>query len=147
MNNKIEPCYINFNQAKLLKEKGFDCETEHFYTDIKKPRLSKGIEYMSDAYVRWWKWNSMPDNYPTESKDVLCSAPEQWQVIEWLRINHGIWIYTWYSSINMTYRVWYQNLNIKGKDTNPNEISLNKICNTPQEVYSEVFDYILTNLI
>jgi hypothetical protein len=28
--------------------------------------------------------NKLTDNY---------SAPEQWQVVEWLRVNHGIWVY------------------------------------------------------
>ena len=74
----------------IAKEKGFDWETEEFYTDSKKPRLSKGVGYMSDSYVRWWKWNSIPDNYPTEGKDVLCAAPTQNLLQKWIREIHKI---------------------------------------------------------
>ena len=142
MNNKIEPCYCSFEQCKLLKEKGFNVMPHY-------------IENKTD-YILGYNFD-LEDKYDYlktrefQFEDHVCShlylMPEQWQVIEWLRVNHNIWIYTWYSSINMTFRVWYQYLNTKGKDTSPNEISLNKICNTPQKAYSAAFDYILINLI
>lgn len=102
---------ISFETARLAKEKGFDWETEEFYTDDKKPRLSKGVEYMSDSYVRLWKWNSMPDNYPTEGKDVLCAAPTQSLLSRWLREVHRINVFClpnrydsdiWYYCIGLT---------------------------------------------
>lgn len=89
---------ITHPTAILAKDKGFDWETEEFYTNPKKPHLTKGVEYMSDSYVRLWKWNSMPSNYPTEAKDVLCAAPTQSLLQRWLREVHGIVI-----TVNISY--------------------------------------------
>ena len=83
---------IKFKTAKLAKEKGFDWETEEFYTNSKKPYLTKGVEYMSDSYVRLWQWNSMPSNYPTNAEDVLCAAPTQSLLQKWLWETHSIWV-------------------------------------------------------
>lgn len=90
----MEEQIISFETAKLAKEKGFDWETEEFYTNPKKPYLAKGVQYGSDSdtYVRLWKWNSMPSNYPTNEEDVLCAAPTQSLLQKWLREEHNIYI-------------------------------------------------------
>lgn len=83
---------VLFKTANLAKEKGFDWETEVFYSVIhsKKPYTTKGVEYMSDSYVRWWRWNSNPGNYPTIEEEVLCAAPTQTTLQRWLRDVHNI---------------------------------------------------------
>ncbi len=59
MTQKINPQYVRFDTAKLLKEKGF--------ANI---QIDYGLNQMLNQ----------------------SNPPEQWQVVEWLRVNHGIWI-------------------------------------------------------
>ena len=61
MTQKIDPQYVRFDTAKLLKEKGF--------ANI---QIDYGLNQMLNQ----------------------SNPPEQWQVVEWLRVNHGIWVYT-----------------------------------------------------
>jgi hypothetical protein len=61
MTQKIDPQYVRFDTAKLLKEKGF--------ANI---QIDYGLNQMLNQ----------------------SNPPEQWQVVEWLRVNHGIWIST-----------------------------------------------------
>jgi phage pi2 protein 07 len=115
MNQTLERNYITLNQAKLLKEKGFE-----------SIKIDYGLNQMLN--------NSNP--------------PEQWQVVEWLRVNHGIWVYVdthefgkWcfnYKKIEPTEE--YPNINVNGA------FSVEDF-NSPQEAYSEAFDYVLNNLI
>jgi hypothetical protein len=76
MNNKIEPHYVNFNTAKWLKEKGFDIDCKMCVED-------EGERPLPFNCGNTIHKNSLHPYY---------SAPEQWQVVEFLRINHGIWI-------------------------------------------------------
>ncbi len=91
---KIEPKYVTFDQAKWLKEKGFNVECEFFY---KKDRYNKdfyltsGIEYKSDKNCIWdWNMNGGQSGllskvipYPNDDSALYYSAPEQWQIVEW----------------------------------------------------------------
>jgi len=104
---KIEPKYVTFEQAKLLKEKGFE--------DI---QIDYGL-------------NQMLNN---------CKAPEQWQIVEWLRNNHGIWVSVDFNPENSLFfycirrRLYRVRLN--------QTVSYH---NEPHEAYSAAFDYILNN--
>jgi hypothetical protein len=71
MNKEIEPEYVTFKQAKWLKSIGFDeeCKTVFYQPD------NAGIcieDFVEDETI---------GGYYTK-------RPEQWQVVEWLRINH-----------------------------------------------------------
>jgi hypothetical protein len=124
--------YVNFNQAKLLKAKGFDEECSEYY-------LKDGINY---SYPNPENWNLKIDTI---------SRPEQHQVVEWLRVNHGIWIQTPYSYNDGNVYCWTickineieseQNCWLSGLDTEIVGYA------SPQEAYSAAFDYVLTNLI
>jgi hypothetical protein len=125
MTQKIIPAYVSFEQAKWLKEKGFDVLTWYCYLKDRTVQFSSGDENDVDLYN-----HNLWDNY---------SMPEQWQVVEWLRVNHGIWI-----CVN------------KSKDAEDNgwfhyyvdNKWSAKLYDTPQEAYSAAFDYILnSNLI
>lgn len=129
----IKPVYVTFEQAKLLREKGFNVPTICFYVigTSEYGDLKEFIQNPNDNFP------SIDDN---SLFDTLASAPEQWQVVEWLRINHNIWVQP------MLYR------------RNPNDyiggIYIKKIdshftepFNSPQEAYSAAFDYVLNNLI
>jgi len=93
INNNIEETRIGFDNAKLLKEKGFKVYGYKFYTPNgkKEPYITHGIEYMSDAKCKA-DWNTLVP-YPNKEKDVLCSAPTQQLAIDWIRVNFNIHIF------------------------------------------------------
>ncbi len=120
---EIKPTYVSFEQAKLLKDKGFDLPVRVVYKN-------------KDG---WEEAIGVPYNY-NYFKDIQ-SAPEQWQVIEWLRVNHGIWIYLIPAEDNKNvYKPFFRGENIK-------DLHLTEFFNSPQEAYSAAFDYILNKLI
>jgi hypothetical protein len=130
---EIKPIYVTFEQSKLLKEKGFNEECRAFYLDgnLNTPKHSIG-NYNNIKWVRTWR---------TSPDDDTISAPEQWQVVEWLRVNHGIWITPIIKYNNNWY---YQIFNLKSMFMIHIE---HKTFNTPQEAYSAAFDYVLDKLI
>ena len=122
---KIEPRYVTFEQAKWLKEKGFDLPTLNWYHRGNKKFNTNDLLFSI---------NKLTDNY---------SAPEQWQVCEWLLINHGIWI-------DVTLSSDFKFLNLIRDIKNPNthlgiaRVNDSSFFNSPQEATSAAFDYILT---
>lgn len=123
---EIKPKYITFEQAKLLKEKGFNTTTSAFYFEEDKS-FFKTIEVN------------------TEKGIIL--APEQWQVIEWLRVKHSIWIHVYYLTEN---KCWGWDCYKYEKENgllNEPAISFKMNLQSPQEAYSAAFDYIFKNLI
>jgi len=131
---EIKPTYITFEQAKLLKEKGFDVECIYHY--------GKTNDYISiGSDIPATNWNKLIDDHMDEVE--LYSRPEQWQVVEWLRINHGIWVEVRYYE---SYKVFIYEIvglnNSKGM-TSKGVTHLN----SPQEATSAAFDYILKELI
>jgi hypothetical protein len=125
---RIEPTYVSYEQAKLLKEKGFDIYCTHGYFEH------------GDTQLRLWL-----DGEPADS--ALANAPEQWQVCEGLRINFGIWV-----SINIAIDgKWYFELyDLKDKRNAEiliNDESITDFYPSPQEAYSAAFGYLLKELI
>jgi hypothetical protein len=122
----IKRTYVGFEQAKLLKEKGCKLRVPHFYNGLQENELQYSDVIGTANHLDNW--------YP---------APEQWQVVEWLRINHGIWV-----SVDMIYEIdqtgfWYSIRQSKDDDMG---IFFDEYP-TPQEAYSAAFDYILNKLI
>jgi hypothetical protein len=133
----IKPTYVTFEQAKVLKSKGFDVPTLAYRQKSAKIGDETILPLtLPDKEFYWavYDWNHYPSEVP------YYSIPEQWQVVEWLRVNYSIWIvcspdeecfgctiYTIKSGIKFIYN------------------SENKL--TPQEAYSAAFDYVLKNLI
>lgn len=129
--------YVDFNTAKLLKEK---CDFD---------------VYQPNQYIKGGNPTTLY-NY-SESQCSLFNdvyyAPEQWQVVEFFRLNYGIWVY----ACEMKYGWW---ATIKDKSFKPihcthtqdNErLYIAEESGTwyksPQEAYSAAFDYILKKLI
>jgi hypothetical protein len=142
MNQKIKPTYVTFEQAKWFKEKGFDEYCNQYYSQALFEGTNKDWEGIFSKFTVFkcsdFHFNSKPQNNDLWFE---CSAPEQWQVIEWLRVNHGIWVFlerglepvNFYPVIDNNHKVtsfkyhppmWY---------------------NSPQEAYSAAFDYIKDN--
>jgi hypothetical protein len=123
---EIKPTYVTFEQTKSLKEKGFDEEC--------KMCVAEGDE----RPLPFNCGNTIHKN----SLHPYYSAPEQWQVVEWLRVEKGIWVEVkspdskdvgYYISIHKPYRF--------GNHYNGKEI----FYGSPQEAYSAAFDYVLNN--
>ncbi len=142
---EIKPTYVTFEQAKLLKEKGFGIGCEHYYEHALTSK--KDIQDGYGGPFGWKKGETHlqstgfflnSSKYDSSNKSwFLCEAPEQWQVIEWLRINHGIWIGVLEHKIKGEGN-YYES--IVGVMTFSGY-------NSPQETYSAAFDYVLNNLI
>jgi len=126
--SKIEPIYVKFEQAKKLKEKGFDenCrmlingDYEPHHLNLTETFLQKNSEILESCY----------------------SVPEQWQVVEWLRVKHNIWINVNWFYIDEIIK-WNATVDYIGV------LSGFYYCGkyeTPEEAYSEAFNYVLNNL-
>lgn len=128
----MERHYVTFEQAKLFKELGFDEPCNRFYNnngDISDLLEPEDIKYFN---------NRRADVQQT----FACMAPEQWQVVEWLLTNYGIWVSVQpnipYVDNDWCFKI-FENCRF--------ELSLEGY-NTPQEAYSAAFDYIInSNLI
>jgi hypothetical protein len=124
----IQPVYITFEQAKTLKEKGFDGKCNSVYTTDGNILLGVNVNLLDRIY-----------------------APEQWQVAEWLR-QKGIIIELivdgWgdndcVSNEFLCYRIFIWQIG-KPKPHHNDDIGAFP---TPQEAYSAAFDYVLKELI
>jgi hypothetical protein len=72
-------------------------------------------------------------------------TPEQWQVCEWLRVNHGIWVSVAIfvkrdETVVWVYDIYKNNYIIE-------QFQRSKGFNSPQEAYSAAFDYILKEMV
>lgn len=139
----VTPVYVTFEQAKLLKEKGFDLPTYSFYVIDEDGGYGDLEEFIQNPN----------GNFPLLDDntlfDTLTSAPEQWQVIEWLRVEHGVWIQVCLSKYGEFYCSILKKEPTKDLKT---PFSWETICsfynfNSPQKACSNAIDYILNNLI
>jgi hypothetical protein len=144
---EIKLTHVTFTQSKLLKEKGF-IQTE-------RP---------SYLLVPFEETNNLKIN-PNDLKigDLIghyipkktINAPEQWMVVEWLRVKHSINVEANYLSNISKYRWLSKPMNIIPKSFKTTKEYRNAVdkyygkenFNTPQEAYSAAFDYVLKELI
>jgi hypothetical protein len=122
----IQPTYATFEQSKSIKEKEWQQRTKMVWLD------SLGKQHLREI------------DLSLELNNAEYDAPEQWQVVEWLRVNHGIW-------------VWVRPYKDHAADNNnpiqhqmnvyKNGVTVSKEFNSHEEAYSAAFDYILNNLI
>lgn len=140
----IEPTYVTFQQAKLLKEKGFDIYTPNAYIN--------GIFITPEEPQNWnkTKWVFTKEGFECfgckldniKYFEGFC-APEQWMVIEWLRVRYGIWINVVRTKFTVACR--YQSYIEEKPLTGSMGGFISHI--SPQEAYSAAIDYVLTTLI
>ncbi len=138
----IQPIYVTFEQAKLLNNE---------IRNRKKIYLNKDGNEVTDEFIVE-KYVSKGLKIPPidDAKSVYSvsffSRPEQWMVIEWLRIKHKIWI-------NVP-------VNVGEKYSTPHYYAIitdlvisvqiswnNKLFDSPQEAKSAAIDYCLKELI
>jgi hypothetical protein len=128
----IKPTHVTFNQAKLLKEKGFKVKVNSYFF---MAAISHGLQI--DSCIE------QDINLDFPNLHFKWSRPEQWIVIEWLRVKHSIWVEIGRMLIDNKSTFWYYiNTSIDSKDKESKNIF-----NTPQEACSKAIDYVLTNLI
>ena len=144
----IEPKYVTFEQGKLLKQKQFHINCKKIYNTLGD---------LWDSH-----YSSMNNNYVDSG--ATCTAPEQWMVVEWLRVKHNIWIHPFIQFENAiedeceeTLEYGYGIYNFKEmRKMRQNVfpyIHTDEVDNhvfgfdSPEDAYSAAFDYILTKLI
>lgn len=123
----IESKHVTADQAKKLKEKGFRIPTKDAWDSHGKDRI---IESVSKDKLDWNKLD----------KGAYYSAPEQWVVLEWLLAEYGIWIEVRFRNDKFKFKI----ANVRREKEWRGVIF--KDSETPQQAYSEAFDYILENL-
>jgi hypothetical protein len=126
----IQPTYATFEQAKLLKEKGFDLKSKYHYPDLSE---KQEICLTTD-------WNNFTD---MAGNSEYFTAPKQWQVVEWLRVNHGLWIVVNLGIVHEKGTMFFANIIKFGKHHKSKHRTL--FYTSPQEAYSTAFDYIREN--
>ena len=129
MNKEIKPTYVTFEQAKRLRDKGFNESCDKIYY-LPHPTIAKKNNVEENI------WFSINNSSPLLN-GIL--RPEQHQVVEWLRVNHGIWIEVIETDLFQKY--FFQ---LKRKDSSRLK---DGDFNSPQEAYSAAFDYVLNNLL
>jgi hypothetical protein len=133
MEIEINPSFVTFEQAKLLKSKDYDILTNNHYYD------EKGNLSFCQTYSHTYK-------EIVAGRGKYITAPEQWQVIEWLFIKHNIWIQLDYDFITFDVKILHPDKepkHIVSLLSDPNYPILTK----PQEAYSKAFDYVLNEMI
>jgi hypothetical protein len=138
MNNEIKPHYVDFNTAKWLKEKEFDVNVKSYYTTSE--------EFTPKDY--YYFGNEINYNSPVNDVNTIngtISRPEQWQVVEWLLVNHGIWIHSAPENNEEDVVKWA--FTIQRIDSEVRFVRRVGEFNSPQEAYSAAFDDISNNLL
>jgi hypothetical protein len=123
----IEPAYVTFEQGKLLYDKGFNIPCQYVVNEIER---ESSLDFTGEQTFLLEEVEEAASNSGEEH--YLC--PEQWQVVEWLRLNHEI-------------HVWVERSKFCFVDNDDHSLynSLGEF-NSPQEAYSTAFDYILKKL-
>lgn len=144
---EIIPTYVTFEQAKLLKEKGFDEKCLNFYC------INTTCNYIEIPCEYSFAVNANKDSEDNFGYGKTWSAPEQWQVVEWLRINHHIYLWSRYVHTQPYGKYDYIIVGIQNYKFTSVLEPINSVINskvlfdTPQEAYSAAFDHILKHLI
>ena len=81
--NEIKPTYASFEQAKLLKEKGFEVECINAFDTVYPKR---GV--LPSSNNKPLNWNKKTDF--RGNPDTFISAPEQWQVVDWISLVYDV---------------------------------------------------------
>jgi len=119
---EIEPKYIDLDRDKWLKEMGFDKWLDTY--SEKNHMLSGWLE--NDLYID-------EVELPIELINSL--------IVEWLRVNHGIWV-----CVDREERSAYWKFNIRLLQLKGHKYGgFGGEFNSPQEAYSAAFDYIKDN--
>jgi hypothetical protein len=140
---EIKPIYITFEQATLLKDKKFSMNIKSNLYRTESAIYKENEKLVTNQDTKWGTISMF---------DGIYAALEQWQVVEWLRVTHGIWISVaprFYSDGSLWYVYECLVLSKNTMETLNNNLfqGVFEMYNSPQEAYSVAFDYVLNNLI
>jgi hypothetical protein len=139
---------VTYEIAKWLKEKGFDQNINNAWFNRVGNYLGICNVKEDGTQVTYSNTYSSAELVTREYYNECCSyrycAPEQWQVVEWLRINHGIWVESLHRGDMGDFIFKVVELNENNWKKHPHYIH-NEGFNSPQEAYSAAFDYIKDN--
>ena len=141
---EIKPTYVSFEQAKLLKEKGFNLPVYHHYSENPVNDLIIFCEPDDPQAGNGWV---LEDYNKSDYVFKKWSAPEQWQVVEWINSKAKIWIYIIpipYSDTIVHWRWRYKSSEYLSRACSWED---NNDYRSSQEAYSAAFDYVLNKLI
>jgi hypothetical protein len=131
---EIKPHYVNFNTAKLLKEKGLVAKSDRYWVKMTEDSYTE----MADRQLEDL------DSDIGIGGNLVITKYQQWQVVEWLLLKYGIWV-----GVNplLNNKFFYNIIDLKSKSLLPinsgDESNYNYT--SPQEAYSAAFDYIINN--
>ena len=135
----------SFQNAKLLKEKGFDEPCPHSYKELDSPVLyAHQDKKYNNSHKKEWQ-NTVRRNSKMNNAVInIYSAPTIAEVVMWLYEKHGIWIVSSYElNIETHKKEWFW---IAIKDGE--EIAYQYVdFNSPTEAYSAGVEYCLTKLL
>ena len=134
--------HVTFKQGKKLKELGFNELCSHAFStkDTTGLKMKSVLDLALD--VEMYKNEPLVNFNKYVGTYWDMSAPEQWQVIEWLLVKHDIWIYTrHFETFPFSSYVLQKGESMIAFNDD------NKGFNSPQAAYSAAFDYILNNLL
>ena len=123
---------VNFELAKLLKEKGFDVPIEHYYN-------AEGIWEPNPKWDRKLRRNKNGKKENFLDYEDCISAPTITEAVMWLYEKHGIWVNIGFSGDESCYLMVTNKIG---------EIKWNeKGFKSPTEAYEAAIEYTLKNLI
>lgn len=130
--SKIKRAFVTFEQAKLLWENKF------FNADV----------------LKWWitfNGHTEPSliNYRAHN-DAFIQAPEHWQVIEWLRITHNIWVEVHHivtNGVNRFHLIIWRYTESDYRTIHCSNGVGYEVYDNPQEAYSAAIDYVLKDML
>ena len=139
---------VNFEIAKLLKEKGFDEPCSHAYKEVESPILyvHQDKKY-NNSFKKEWQNTVRKNSHMDNAVINRYSAPTIAEVVMWLYEKHGVWVRVTpipYSD-NLTHWRWehmstnYSTRNFKWKKEQDYM--------SPTEAYEADIEYTLKNLI
>ncbi len=95
------------------------------------------------VYVSFKQAKLLKENGIAEVKNISIGI-QQWEVVEWLRVDKFIWV----TVDNLIDNKFYFSIrNTKTKEYASRNGCIEDGYNSPQEAYVAAFDYVLTNLI
>jgi hypothetical protein len=111
----MEDQRISYKTGMLIKEKGFNWDTDEFFTSCKKHYRTSAPDYMSERNA-WSNWNNGYGSYPTRAEEVDCSAPTQTMLSRWYREKHNIEVVAMRADDFPWYKYKISEITPEGKD-------------------------------
>lgn len=136
---EIKPHYVTYEIAKWLKVKGFDEKCEAYYLEDGKKQYAQ--------YYDSTPQNSLLDDElfwisGAEDTKVVATCPEHWQLIEWIRVKHGIWVSVLPDiGVDYIYKYKIYSVEVGVERCLVNGQSYEK----PEQAYNAAFEYIKEN--